>query len=68
MSLHKSMHSLQMYTEGPAMSFLTSFWFFPQKEQYKSLSSLSVFSLSDINAPNFNHPFDYQRQRQLNHI
>jgi hypothetical protein len=32
-SLHSWMHSSQMYTAGPAISFLTSFWFFPQKEQ-----------------------------------
>jgi hypothetical protein len=33
MSLQSPMHSSQMYTVGPAMSFLTSFWPFPQKEQ-----------------------------------
>src|SRR5262249_14065384 len=38
MSLHSSMHSSQMNTEGPAISFLTSCWLLPQKEQYKSLS------------------------------
>src|SRR5690242_1666572 len=31
-SLHRSMHSSQMYTPGPAISFLTCFWLFPQKE------------------------------------
>src|SRR4051794_33154104 len=31
-SLHKSMHSSQMYTPGPAISFLTCFWLFPQNE------------------------------------
>src|SRR5580765_1291385 len=31
-SLQRSMHSSQMYTPGPAMSFLTCFWLFPQKE------------------------------------
>src|ERR1700739_3743619 len=31
-SLHRSMHSSQMYTPGPAMSFLTCFWLFPQNE------------------------------------
>src|SRR3981189_2624191 len=30
-SLQRSMHSSQMYTPGPAMSFLTCFWDFPQK-------------------------------------
>ena len=29
------MHSSQMYTDGPAMSFRSSFWCFPQKEQCK---------------------------------
>src|SRR5262249_35045210 len=32
MSLHSPMHSSQMYTVGPAISFFTSFWFLPQKE------------------------------------
>jgi len=32
MDEHTSMHSLQMYTAGPAMSFLTSEWLLPQKE------------------------------------
>src|SRR5665213_4069898 len=31
MSLHRSMHSSQMYTPGPAISFLTCFWVLPQK-------------------------------------
>src|SRR4051794_15047636 len=31
-SLQRSMHSSQMYTPGPAISFLTCFWLFPQKE------------------------------------
>src|SRR5881392_497532 len=41
MSLHSSMHSSQMNTLGPAMSFFTSCWLLPQKEQY------SVFSLEE---------------------
>ena len=28
-------HSSQIKTVGPAISFLTSCWLFPQKEQYK---------------------------------
>jgi hypothetical protein len=32
-SLQSSMHSSQTNTEGPAISFLTSCWLFPQKEQ-----------------------------------
>src|SRR5579875_2382312 len=31
-SLHRSMHSSQMYTPGPAISFFTCFWLFPQNE------------------------------------
>src|SRR6478609_3426154 len=35
-SLHRSMHSSQMYTPGPAMSFLTCFWDLPQNEHLRS--------------------------------
>jgi len=28
------MHSSQMYTPGPAMSFFTCFWLFPQNEHF----------------------------------
>src|SRR5436305_5815890 len=35
MSLQSPMHSSQMQTVGPAMSFLTSFCDFPQKEQQR---------------------------------
>ncbi len=35
MSLQSPMHSSQMYTVGPAMSFFTSFCDFPQKEQLR---------------------------------
>src|SRR5688572_3308663 len=35
MSLHRPMHSSQMYTVGPAISFFTSFWDLPQKEQLR---------------------------------
>src|ERR1051326_3839168 len=35
MSMHSSTHSSQMNTVGPAMSFLTSCWLLPQKEQYR---------------------------------
>jgi hypothetical protein len=38
MSLHSSMHSSQMKTDGPAMSFFTSCWLLPQKEQYRTFS------------------------------
>src|SRR3954454_7040106 len=33
-SLQRSMHSSQMYTPGPAMSFLTCFCDLPQKEHF----------------------------------
>src|SRR6185369_8046016 len=38
MSLHSSMHSSQMKTDGPAISFFTSCWLLPQKEQYRTFS------------------------------
>src|SRR5918911_2239738 len=38
-SLQMSMHSLQMYTVGPAINFLTSFCDLPQKEQ-RNVSSV----------------------------
>src|ERR1700753_916783 len=34
MSMQSSTHSSQMNTVGPAISFLTSCWLLPQKEQY----------------------------------
>src|SRR5690606_27285388 len=34
-SIQSSTHSLQMNTFGPAISFRTSCWLFPQKEQYR---------------------------------
>jgi hypothetical protein len=37
MSLHRSTHSSQMNTDGPAISLRTSCWLLPQKEQYSSL-------------------------------
>src|SRR6266702_6650123 len=33
-SLQRSIHSSQMYTPGPAMSFFTCFWLFPQNEHF----------------------------------
>src|SRR5882672_10305114 len=44
MSLQRSMHSSQMNTEGPAISFLTSCWLLPQNEQYSSFSLEPLFS------------------------
>ena len=49
MSLQSSMHSSQMNTDGPAMSFLTSCWLLPQKEQYRSFSlEEPFFSAMDV--------------------
>src|SRR3954452_23171396 len=40
MSLHRSMHSSQMYTPGPAINFLTCFCDLPQKLHFtRSLDS-----------------------------
>src|SRR5438552_13449582 len=44
MSLHSSMHSSQMKTDGPAMSLRTSCWLLPQNEQYSSFSPEELFS------------------------
>jgi hypothetical protein len=33
------MHSSQMYTPGPAMSFFTCFWLFPQNEHFSRSES-----------------------------
>src|SRR6266542_2383150 len=38
-SLHRSMHSSQMYTPGPAISFLTCFWDLPQNEHFSRSES-----------------------------
>src|SRR5262249_41795900 len=49
MSLQSPMHSSQMYTVGPAMSFFTSFCDFPQKEHLRLLlwsSATSAMSRS----------------------
>src|SRR5262245_17566104 len=50
MSLHSSMHSSQMNTDGPAMSFLTSCWLLPQNEQYSSFSPEEDFSDMELGA------------------
>src|SRR5437762_9050588 len=45
-SLQRSMHSSQMYTPGPAISFLTCLWLFPQKlHRSCSLPSLARATL-----------------------
>src|SRR2546423_6730344 len=46
-SLQRSMHSSQMYTPGPAISFFTCRWLFPQKLQRScSFPSLALATLS----------------------
>src|ERR1700729_1775865 len=51
-SMQSSTHSSQMKTVGPAISFLTSCWLLPQKEQYSVfLESLPLDLV--IAAPSF---------------
>ena len=45
-SLHKSTHSLQIYTLGPAINFLTSSWDLPQNEQLSLLDSVSLLIIN----------------------
>ena len=51
--MQSSTHSSQMNTVGPAMSFFTSCWLLPQKEQY-SVFFVSLepvcFVISTLNA------------------
>src|SRR5215471_2417519 len=52
-SLQRSMHSSQMYTPGPAISFLTCRWLFPQKLQRScSFPSLALATLSPCTSEN----------------
>src|SRR5690606_6161029 len=48
MSLHRSMHSSQMNTDGPAISLRTSCWLLLQNEQWRTLASAEPF-FSGIN-------------------
>src|SRR6204780_90993 len=51
MSMHNSTHSSQMNTVGPAMSFRTSCWLFPQNEQYSVfLASPSALAIVVLHA------------------
>ena len=43
------MHSSQMYTPGPAMSFLTCFWLFPQNEHF-SRSESPNFAITPLSS------------------
>jgi hypothetical protein len=49
--LQMSMHSLQMFTLGPATSFFTSISDLPQKEQRREYSVLRVKSLNGDSVP-----------------
>src|SRR5271166_6592431 len=51
-SLHRSMHSSQMYTPGPAISFLTCRWDLPQK-LHRSCSLESVGLAISLDLPGF---------------
>ena len=45
--MQSSTHSSQMNTVGPAISFLTSCWLLPQKEQYKIFLLLLIIFLTN---------------------
>jgi hypothetical protein len=47
-SLQISMHSLQTYTPGPAISFFTSFCDLPQNEQHRSSSGLRKLAIKQL--------------------
>src|ERR1700689_3479132 len=57
MSMHNSTHSSQMNTVGPAISFRTSCWLFPQNEQYSvflaSPSALAIVVLHSDRASRY---------------
>src|SRR4051794_20067287 len=50
-SLQRSMHSSQMYTPGPAMSFLTCFCDLPQNEHFSSSPPSPNFATSTPDRP-----------------
>jgi hypothetical protein len=57
-SLQMSMHSLQTYTPGPAISFLTSFCDLPQNEQQRSSSGRRKFGIKQLLVPVFDNLVD----------
>src|SRR5579859_2127049 len=63
MSLHRSMHSSQMYTPGPAMSFLTCFCDLPQKEHFTRSLDSPNFATSP--APRSGHARGQRDGRQV---
>src|SRR5580693_9457064 len=56
-SLQRSMHSSQMYTPGPAISFLTCRWDLPQK-LHSSCSLESVGLAISLDAPCVRRPWE----------
>src|ERR1700751_3139708 len=50
-SLQRSMHSSQMYTPGPAMSFFTCFWLFPQNEHFSRSPPSPNFATTRSSSP-----------------
>src|SRR5579862_4525463 len=65
MSLHSSTHSSQTNTEGPAISFRTSCWLFPQNEQYNSLPSSCLPRESSLMLSSSSPYPQYSREAQL---
>src|SRR5437764_2433508 len=51
-SLQRSMHSSQMYTPGPAMSFFTCFCDLPQNEHFRRSESPNLAMISPSPGPN----------------
>src|ERR1700712_1760289 len=47
-SLHRSMHSSQMYTPGPAISLRTCFWLLPQKEHFSKSPPSPIRAMSPL--------------------
>src|SRR3546814_735869 len=64
MSLHRSTHSSQMYTEGPAMSLRTSCSLLPQKEQYRTRPLWAVGVLPRVSLV-ISHPHPVVDARRL---
>src|SRR5436309_13240607 len=55
-SLQRSMHSSQMYTPGPAMSFFTCFWDLPQKEHFSRSESPNFAIVLPSPGPDYRAP------------
>src|SRR5215203_5527388 len=67
-SLHRSMHSSQMYTPGPAMSFFTCRWLLPQK-LHSSCSFPSLALATSLSFyPEIENPASPDRLAVLDHV